>query len=118
VDFKTPTIEFEGADELVSDFRSLSRELRGPIGRRAMSLSAELLVSVMKDNAPVGETGKLRDTIVSNVRNTSARVGPRAPYARFVEAKSPFVVPTYESQKGAVINIISSTIAAGVEAVA
>ena len=100
----------DGAAKLMRELRSLGPRARRT-KRRAMSATGKTLVTAFKANAKV-RTGATRRSIgIQRMKDDSIRVGVRerfvdgktrkvpSQYARKVEAKTPWFLPTWEGQK-------------------
>jgi HK97 gp10 family phage protein len=99
--------------------RSVLEALPGKLAagaRQGLEAAARTLAEQAQANAPVGETGELRDSIGYQIEGSEeapvARVGSDVDYAAAVElgsrnaAAQPFLLPAFEAKKDELVRIV------------
>jgi|GEM_PF-2225518 len=118
-----------GETKIVINDAALKRALEALPGklsagaRRGLEAAAKTLVEQAKANAPVGETGRLRDSISYEMEGGGetlvARVGSDVDYAAAVElgsrnaAAQPFLLPAFEAKKEELVRIVGEAVKEG-----
>ena len=127
------SIKIEGAKELTEKFKLLEPKIAKKILRKTFKSVGSLLVSAAQQNAPVGTTGQLKDSIKAKVsfrkNSISVSVGSAAGFYRgdvfymaFNELGTsrqpavPFLRPALEDRKDEIREQIAADIASGLEA--
>jgi HK97 gp10 family phage protein len=112
--------------KIVVNDTELKRALAALLGklaagaRQGLEAAAKTLVEQAKANAPVGETGELRDSIGYQMEGSEeapvAIVGSSADYAAAVElgsrnaAAQPFLLPAFEAKKDELVRIVGEAV--------